>query len=121
MHQEGKDSCKGCHKIIGGASMEWRGLWHVQCLVCARCRAPLAERAFAEGDDGRPVCAQCRIGSAQCSACAKPLEAGAFVSAGKKTFHPACFNCALCKVNLRGQPYADVGGHARCAKCANKP
>ncbi len=118
---EGKESCRGCNKVIKGASMDWHGFWHVECLMCSRCRSTLVDRSFAEGDDGQPVCAECRLGSAKCVACLKQLEAGAFVTAGKHTYHPACFNCSLCHTNLRGQPYADVNGRPRCGKCASKP
>lgn len=47
---EGKESCRGCGKVIGGLSMDWNGHWHVECLVCSHCKTTLVDKAFAEGD-----------------------------------------------------------------------
>lgn len=118
---QGKHSCAGCKKVIGGFSMEWKGaFWHTECFKCSSCRNPLVDRTFAEGDDGLPICSDCRLGGAKCVSCLKPLEAGAFVTAGKHNYHPNCFNCASCRVNLRSKPYADVGGRILCGSCVNK-
>ena len=117
---EGKEVCPACHKVVTGFSVRFEERsYHTVCLVCSKCRNALVDRSFVTVE-GAPVCSQCHIGAAKCVGCLKPLGAGAFVTAGKHTYHPDCFNCSMCKTNLRGKPYGDVKGYPRCADCVRK-
>lgn len=117
---EGKIMCPACNKVIGGLSVQLEGRhYHTECLVCSQCRNPLVDRAVASVDP--LVCSECHLGGAKCVGCLKPLTEGAYVKAGKHNYHPNCFNCNVCKKNLRGQPYAEVKGYPRCGQCVNRP
>ncbi len=119
---EGKVFCPLCGKVIAGLCVTFQGTsYHTECMRCSgHCGALLADKVFSLTDAGKPICADCNLGGAKCVGCLKPLTAGAFVTAGKHKYHPDCFNCALCKANLRGKPYADVKGQIRCANCLNR-
>ncbi|XP_067408609.1 LIM domain-binding protein 3 isoform X6 [Emydura macquarii macquarii] len=115
-------TCARCHtKIMGEVMHALRQTWHTTCFVCAACRKPFGNSLF-HMEDGEPYCEKDYIAlfSTKCHGCDFPVEAGdKFIEALGHTWHDTCFICAVCHVNLEGQPFYSKKDKPLCKKHAH--
>ncbi|XP_018081004.1 LIM domain-binding protein 3 isoform X17 [Xenopus laevis] len=115
-------TCARCNtKIMGEVMHALRQTWHTTCFVCAACRKPFGNSLF-HMEDGEPYCEKDYIAlfSTKCHGCDFPVEAGdKFIEALGHTWHDSCFICAVCHVNLEGQPFYSKKDKPLCKKHAH--
>ncbi|KAM3606239.1 uncharacterized protein V6R79_013245 [Siganus canaliculatus] len=115
-------SCARCNsKIMGEVMHALRQTWHTTCFVCAACGKPFGNSLF-HMEDGEPYCEKDYIAlfSTKCHGCDFPVEAGdKFIEALGHTWHDTCFVCAVCHVNLEGQPFYSKKDKPLCKKHAH--
>ncbi|XP_059959278.1 LIM domain-binding protein 3 isoform X2 [Mesoplodon densirostris] len=114
--------CAKCNtKIMGEVMHALRQTWHTTCFVCAACKTPFGNSLF-HMEDGEPYCEKDYINlfSTKCHGCDFPVEAGdKFIEALGHTWHDTCFICAVCHVNLEGQPFYSKKDKPLCKKHAH--
>uniref|UniRef100_A0A8C5L0G4 LIM domain binding 3 n=1 Tax=Jaculus jaculus TaxID=51337 RepID=A0A8C5L0G4_JACJA len=114
--------CAKCNtKIMGEVMHALRQTWHTTCFVCAACKQPFGNSLF-HMEDGEPYCEKDYINlfSTKCHGCDFPVEAGdKFIEALGHTWHDTCFICAVCHVNLEGQPFYSKKDKPLCKKHAH--
>ncbi|XP_066456556.1 LIM domain-binding protein 3-like [Eleutherodactylus coqui] len=115
-------TCARCNtKIMGEVMHALRQTWHTTCFVCAACRKPFGNSLF-HMEDGEPYCEKDYVAlfSTKCRGCDFPVEAGdKFIEALGHTWHDTCFICAVCHVNLEGQPFYSKKDKPLCKKHAH--
>ncbi|KAM6105163.1 LIM domain-binding protein 3 isoform 2-T2 [Pterocles gutturalis] len=115
-------TCARCHtKIMGEVMHALRQTWHTTCFVCAACKKSFGNSLF-HMEDGEPYCEKDYIAlfSTKCHGCDFPVEAGdKFIEALGHTWHDTCFICAVCHVNLEGQPFYSKKDKPLCKKHAH--
>ncbi|XP_074780291.1 LIM domain-binding protein 3-like [Athene noctua] len=115
-------TCARCHtKIMGEVMHALRKTWHTSCFVCAACKMPFGNSLF-HMEDGEPYCEKDYVAlfSTKCHGCDFPVEAGdKFIEALGHTWHDTCFICAVCHVNLEGQPFYSKKDKPLCKKHAH--
>ncbi|XP_018425445.1 PREDICTED: LIM domain-binding protein 3 isoform X1 [Nanorana parkeri] len=115
-------TCARCKtKIMGEVMHALRQTWHTTCFVCAACRKPFGNSLF-HMEDGEPYCEKDYVAlfSTKCHGCDFPVEAGdKFIEALGHTWHDSCFICAVCHVNLEGQPFYSKKDKPLCKKHAH--
>ncbi|XP_053307243.1 LIM domain-binding protein 3-like, partial [Spea bombifrons] len=115
-------TCARCNtKIMGEVMHALKQTWHTTCFVCAACRKPFGNSLF-HMEDGEPYCEKDYIAlfSTKCHGCDFPVEAGdKFIEALGHTWHDSCFICAVCHVNLEGQPFYSKKDKPLCKKHAH--
>ncbi|XP_068875251.1 LIM domain-binding protein 3 isoform X9 [Aphelocoma coerulescens] len=115
-------TCARCHtKIMGEVMHALKQTWHTSCFVCAACKKPFGNSLF-HMEDGEPYCEKDYIAlfSTKCHGCDYPVEAGdKFIEALGHTWHDTCFICAVCHVNLEGQPFYSKKDKPLCKKHAH--
>ncbi|XP_025060020.1 LIM domain-binding protein 3 isoform X23 [Alligator sinensis] len=115
-------TCARCHtKIMGEVMHALRQTWHTTCFVCAACKKPFGNSLF-HMEDGEPYCEKDYVAlfSTKCHGCDFPVEAGdKFIEALGHTWHDTCFICAVCHVNLEGQPFYSKKDKPLCKKHAH--
>nr|XP_048277198.1 LIM domain-binding protein 3 isoform X1 [Myodes glareolus] len=114
--------CAKCNtKIMGEVMRALKQTWHTTCFVCAACKKPFGNSLF-HMEDGEPYCEKDYINlfSTKCHGCDFPVEAGdKFIEALGHTWHDTCFICAVCHVNLEGQPFYSKKDKPLCKKHAH--
>ncbi|KAM8773897.1 LIM domain-binding protein 3 isoform 3-T3 [Rhynchonycteris naso] len=114
--------CAQCNtKIMGEVMHALRQTWHTTCFICAACKKPFGNSLF-HMEDGEPYCEKDYINlfSTKCHGCDFPVEAGdKFIEALGHTWHDTCFICAVCHVNLEGQPFYSKKDKPLCKKHAH--
>ncbi|XP_054975577.1 LIM domain-binding protein 3 isoform X2 [Sorex araneus] len=114
--------CAKCNtKIMGEVMHALRQTWHTTCFVCAACKKPFGNSLF-HMEDGEPYCEKDYVNlfSTKCHGCDFPVEAGdKFIEALGHTWHDTCFICAVCHVNLEGQPFYSKKDRPLCKKHAH--
>nr|XP_003466128.1 LIM domain-binding protein 3 isoform X2 [Cavia porcellus] len=114
--------CAKCHaKIMGEVMHALRQTWHTTCFVCSACKKPFGNSLF-HMEDGEPYCEKDYVNlfSTKCHGCDFPVEAGdKFIEALGHTWHDTCFICAVCHVNLEGQPFYSKKDKPLCKKHAH--
>ncbi|XP_043912530.1 LIM domain-binding protein 3 isoform X4 [Protopterus annectens] len=115
-------TCARCQvKIMGEVMHALRQTWHTTCFVCAACHKPFGNSLF-HMEDGEPYCEKDYVAlfSTKCHGCDFPVEAGdKFIEALGYTWHDTCFICAVCHVNLEGQPFYSKKDKPLCKKHAH--
>ncbi|KAM8859260.1 LIM domain-binding protein 3-like isoform 7-T9 [Spinachia spinachia] len=115
-------TCARCNtKIMGEVMHALRQTWHTTCFVCAACGKAFGNSLF-HMEDGEPYCEKDYISlfSTKCHGCDFPVEAGdKFIEALGHTWHDTCFVCAVCNVNLEGQPFYSKKDKPLCKKHAH--
>ncbi|XP_032168735.1 LIM domain-binding protein 3 isoform X2 [Mustela erminea] len=114
--------CAKCNtKIMGEVMHALKQTWHTTCFVCAACKKPFGNSLF-HMEDGEPYCEKDYVNlfSTKCHGCDFPVEAGdKFIEALGHTWHDTCFICAVCHVNLEGQPFYSKKDRPLCKKHAH--
>uniref|UniRef100_A0A671YJK8 LIM domain binding 3a n=1 Tax=Sparus aurata TaxID=8175 RepID=A0A671YJK8_SPAAU len=112
-------TCARCNtKIMGEVMHALRQTWHTTCFVCAACGKAFGNSLF-HMEDGEPYCEKDYVAlfSTKCHGCDFPVEAGdKFIEALGHTWHDTCFVCAVCHVNLEGQPFYSKKDKPLCKK-----
>ncbi|XP_061645779.1 LIM domain-binding protein 3-like isoform X5 [Phyllopteryx taeniolatus] len=115
-------TCARCNtKVMGEVMHALRQTWHTTCFVCAACGQPFGNSLF-HMEDGEPYCEKDYVAlfSTKCHGCDFPVEAGdKFIEALGHTWHDTCFVCAVCHVNLEGQPFYSKKDKPLCKKHAH--
>ncbi|XP_072138582.1 LIM domain-binding protein 3-like isoform X2 [Mobula birostris] len=115
-------NCAKCNtKIMGEVMHALRQTWHTTCFVCAACGTSFGNSLF-HMEDGEPYCEKDYIAlfSTKCHGCDFPVEAGdKFIEALGYTWHDTCFVCAVCHMNLEGQPFYSKKDKPLCKKHAH--
>ncbi|XP_071368363.1 LIM domain-binding protein 3-like, partial [Centroberyx affinis] len=115
-------TCARCNtKIMGEVMHALRQTWHTTCFVCAACGKAFGNSLF-HMEDGEPYCEKDYIAlfSTKCHGCDFPVEAGdKFIEALGHTWHDTCFVCAVCHMNLEGQPFYSKKDKPLCKKHAH--
>ncbi|KAL7878036.1 hypothetical protein SRHO_G00046790 [Serrasalmus rhombeus] len=115
-------TCARCStKIMGEVMHALRQTWHTTCFVCAACGKPFGNSLF-HMEDGEPYCEKDYVAlfSTKCHGCDFPVEAGdKFIEALGHTWHDTCFVCAVCHINLEGQPFYSKKDKPLCKKHAH--
>ncbi|XP_012887515.1 PREDICTED: LIM domain-binding protein 3 [Dipodomys ordii] len=134
--------CGHCNNVIRGPFLVAMGRsWHPEEFNCAYCKTSLADVCFVEEQNNvycercyeqffAPLCAKCNtkimgvnyinLFSTKCHGCDFPVEAGdKFIEALGHTWHDTCFICAVCHVNLEGQPFYSKKDKPLCKKHAH--
>ncbi|XP_029962195.1 LIM domain-binding protein 3 [Salarias fasciatus] len=115
-------TCARCNtKIMGEVMHALRQTWHTTCFVCAACGKAFGNSLF-HMEDGEPYCEKDYIAlfSTKCHGCDFPVEAGdKFIEALGHTWHDTCFICAVCHLNLEGQPFYSKKDKPLCKKHAH--
>lgn len=115
-------TCARCNtKIMGEVMHALRQTWHTTCFVCAACGKAFGNSLF-HMEDGEPYCEKDYIAlfSTKCHGCDFPVEAGdKFIEALGHTWHDTCFVCAVCHINLEGQPFYSKKDKPLCKKHAH--
>ncbi|XP_061692481.1 LIM domain-binding protein 3-like isoform X3 [Syngnathoides biaculeatus] len=115
-------TCARCNtKIMGEVMHALRQTWHTTCFVCAACGKPFGNSLF-HMEDGEPYCEKDYVAlfSTKCHGCDFPVEAGdKFIEALGHTWHDTCFVCAVCHINLEGQPFYSKKDKPLCKKHAH--
>ncbi|XP_077470131.1 LIM domain-binding protein 3-like isoform X2 [Stigmatopora argus] len=115
-------TCARCTtKIMGEVMHALRQTWHTTCFVCAACGQAFGNSLF-HMEDGEPYCEKDYVAlfSTKCHGCDFPVEAGdKFIEALGHTWHDTCFVCAVCHVNLEGQPFYSKKDKPLCKKHAH--
>ncbi|XP_045697737.1 LIM domain-binding protein 3 isoform X4 [Phyllostomus hastatus] len=115
-------TCAKCNtKIMGEVMHALKQTWHTTCFICAACKKPFGNSLF-HMEDGEPYCEKDYVNlfSTKCHGCDFPVEAGdKFIEALGHTWHDTCFICAVCHVNLEGQPFYSKKDKPLCKKHAH--
>uniref|UniRef100_A0AAQ6A5X1 LIM domain binding 3a n=1 Tax=Amphiprion ocellaris TaxID=80972 RepID=A0AAQ6A5X1_AMPOC len=115
-------TCARCNtKIMGEVMHALRQTWHTSCFVCAACGKAFGNSLF-HMEDGEPYCEKDYVAlfSTKCHGCDFPVEAGdKFIEALGHTWHDTCFVCAVCHINLEGQPFYSKKDKPLCKKHAH--
>ncbi|XP_068596997.1 LIM domain-binding protein 3-like isoform X1 [Brachionichthys hirsutus] len=115
-------TCARCStKVMGEVMHALRQTWHTTCFVCASCGKPFGNSLF-HMEDGEPYCEKDYVAlfSTKCHGCDFPVEAGdKFIEALGHTWHDTCFVCAVCHINLEGQPFYSKKDKPLCKKHAH--
>ncbi|KAJ3179593.1 hypothetical protein HDU87_002799 [Geranomyces variabilis] len=93
--------CSKCKKPLVGDYITATGKrFHRECFGCMACKRPLATDGFFE-HDGNPYCERDYhiLTAPKCATCDGPLIGRAVNACGKR-YHPECFQCCFCKIEL---------------------
>nr|XP_025043072.1 actin-binding LIM protein 2-like [Pelodiscus sinensis] len=91
--------CNNCGSPCKGEVLRVQNKhFHIKCFVCKACGCDLAQGGFfvRQGDYICTLDYQ-RLYGTRCISCDEFIE-GEVVSALGKTYHPACFVCAICRL-----------------------
>ncbi|XP_076842694.1 PDZ and LIM domain protein 7 isoform X2 [Brachyhypopomus gauderio] len=117
-------NCGKCKKKITGEIMHaLKMTYHVQCFVCAACKAPIRNQAFYM-EEGEPYCERDyeKMFGTKCHGCDFKIDAGdRFLEALGYSWHDTCFVCALCHMNLEGKTFYSKKDKPLCKGHAFSP
>ncbi|ESP04820.1 hypothetical protein LOTGIDRAFT_109311, partial [Lottia gigantea] len=95
--------CTGCGQaILDQFILKVQGrLWHAACLRCTACHLTLTRDCFLRGSQVFCQDDFFRLFGARCTGCNQPISPTEQVRrAHEKIYHPACFKCIGCDVEL---------------------
>jgi hypothetical protein len=97
--------CIKCASAIAGPCLIVEGQpIHHDCFRCSGCQASLTtETGFYKSAAGDAICAKCDQAQSsylKCAKCMGPISGTAGVQHNFKSYHPECYSCAGCGVNL---------------------
>ncbi|XP_021115994.1 actin-binding LIM protein 2 isoform X12 [Heterocephalus glaber] len=112
--------CNTCGNVCKGEVLRVQNKYfHIKCFICKACGRDLAEGGFFVRQ-GEYICTQDyqRLYGTRCCSCEQLIE-GEVVSALGKTYHPACFVCAVCRLPFPpGDRVTFNGKECVCQKCS---
>eukprot|EP00899_Mesostigma_viride_P015168 jgi/Mesvir1/23652/Mv18316-RA.1 len=112
--------CGVCGQAIFGKLIRASNgrVFHQGCFVCASCSCTLVGGGYMEQGD-KHYCTDdfYRLFGKTCGGCGRVIK-GTVLTAMGNSFHPECFKCQLCAVQL-GERFQVTGGRAVCAMCSS--
>ncbi|XP_072238261.1 filamin-binding LIM protein 1 [Leuresthes tenuis] len=103
-----KDLCGFCRKPIALSEPAIEALnrtYHEGCFQCRSCNISLAGKCF-YNKAGIPFCEECYQASLElCWACGEVI-ADHLIRALERPYHPSCFTCTTCKLQIGEQSFA---------------
>ncbi|XP_074848536.1 actin-binding LIM protein 2 isoform X7 [Carettochelys insculpta] len=115
--------CNNCGNPCKGEVLRVQNKYfHIKCFVCKACGCDLAQGGFFVRQ-GEYICTldYQRLYGTRCISCDEFIE-GEVVSALGKTYHPACFVCAICRLPFpAGDRVTFNGKECVCQKCSLSP
>ncbi|KAI5941706.1 LIM and senescent cell antigen-like-containing domain protein 2 [Manis javanica] len=95
-------------------------LYHEHCFVCAQCFRPFPEGLFYEFE-GRKYCEHDfqMLFAPCCGACGEFII-GRVIKAMNNSWHPGCFRCELCDVELADLGFVKNAGRHLCRPCHDR-
>ncbi|XP_063086320.1 actin-binding LIM protein 2 isoform X20 [Cavia porcellus] len=112
--------CNTCGNVCKGEVLRVQNKYfHIKCFICRACGCDLAEGGFFVRQ-GEHICTRDyqRLYGTRCCSCEQLIE-GEVVSALGKTYHPACFVCAVCRLPFPpGDRVTFNGKECVCQKCS---
>nr|XP_023017260.1 LIM and senescent cell antigen-like-containing domain protein 1 isoform X1 [Leptinotarsa decemlineata]XP_023017261.1 LIM and senescent cell antigen-like-containing domain protein 1 isoform X1 [Leptinotarsa decemlineata] len=110
------DSFEPQEKIVNSTGQ----LWHQQCFVCAQCFREFRDGVFYEFD-GRKYCEHdFQVLFAPCCNKCGEFIIGRVIKAMNASWHPHCFKCEMCSMELADTGFIKNGGRALCHECNAK-
>ncbi|KAM9085190.1 LIM and senescent cell antigen-like-containing domain protein 2 isoform 1-T1 [Megaptera novaeangliae] len=95
-------------------------LYHEHCFVCAQCFRPFPEGLFYELE-GRKYCEHdFQMLFAPCCRTCGEFIIGRVIKAMNNNWHPGCFRCELCDVELADLGFVKNAGRHLCRPCHNR-
>lgn len=95
-------------------------LFHEHCFVCAQCFRPFPEGLFYEFE-GRKYCEHdFQMLFAPCCGSCGEFIIGRVIKAMNSNWHPGCFRCELCDVELADLGFVKNAGRHLCRPCHNR-
>nr|XP_012317743.1 LIM and senescent cell antigen-like-containing domain protein 2 isoform X2 [Aotus nancymaae] len=95
-------------------------LYHEHCFVCAQCFRPFPEGLFYEFE-GRKYCEHdFQMLFAPCCGSCGEFIIGRVIKAMNNNWHPGCFRCELCDVELADLGFVKNAGRHLCRPCHNR-
>ncbi|XP_004779743.1 LIM and senescent cell antigen-like-containing domain protein 2 isoform X2 [Mustela putorius furo] len=95
-------------------------LYHEHCFVCAQCFRPFPEGLFYEFE-GRKYCEHdFQMLFAPCCGSCGEFIIGRVIKAMNNNWHPGCFRCELCDVELADLGFVKNAGRHLCRPCHNQ-
>lgn len=95
-------------------------LYHEHCFVCAQCFRPFPEGLFYEFE-GRKYCEHdFQMLFAPCCGFCGEFVIGRVIKAMNANWHPGCFRCELCDVELADLGFVKNAGRHLCRPCHNR-
>ncbi|KAI5646949.1 LIM domain-containing protein [Phthorimaea operculella] len=92
-------------------------LWHTNCFVCAQCFRVFPDGVFYEFE-GRKYCERdFQVLFAPCCGKCGEFIIGRVIKAMNANWHPACFRCEECNVELADAGFIKHAGRALCHAC----
>lgn len=93
-------------------------VWHAGCWSCSQCFRPFKENEEYYEFESRKYCEHDfnMLFAPKCQKC-KQFIKGKVIKALSTTYHPDCFNCGLCNLNLADQGFIKNGNLAVCHQC----
>ncbi|KAM9759302.1 filamin-binding LIM protein 1 [Menidia menidia] len=105
---ESQDLCGFCRKTIALSEPAIEALnrtYHEGCFQCRSCNICLAGKCF-YNKAGIPFCEECYQASLElCWACGEVIT-DHLIRALERPYHPSCFTCATCKLQIGEQSFA---------------
>uniref|UniRef100_A0A673T4X3 LIM zinc finger domain containing 2 n=1 Tax=Suricata suricatta TaxID=37032 RepID=A0A673T4X3_SURSU len=95
-------------------------LYHEHCFVCAQCFRPFPEGLFYEFE-GRKYCEHdFQMLFAPCCGSCGEFIIGRVIKAMNNNWHPGCFRCELCDIELADLGFVKNAGRHLCRPCHNR-
>lgn len=106
--------CNKCGKSIKKEYvMAQQKTYHSDCFTCYTCKKPISGSVF-QHEDGTFYCEN-HTHKEECKGCNKSIDPTVnWVEALQSAYHPKCFNCTTCGVNLVDQPHYPKGEKPYC-------
>ncbi|XP_037685250.1 actin-binding LIM protein 2 isoform X2 [Choloepus didactylus] len=112
--------CNTCGNVCRGEVLRVQNKYfHLKCFICKACGCDLAEGGFFVRQ-GEYICTldYQRLYGTRCFRCDRFIESEV-VSALGRTYHPACFVCAVCRLPFPpGDRVTFNGKECMCQKCS---
>ncbi|XP_045496675.1 LIM and senescent cell antigen-like-containing domain protein 1 isoform X1 [Colias croceus] len=92
-------------------------LWHTNCFVCAQCFRVFPDGVYYEFE-GRKYCERdFQVLFAPCCGKCREFVIGRVIKAMNANWHPACFRCEECNMELADAGFIKNAGRALCHTC----
>ncbi|XP_066137145.1 LIM and senescent cell antigen-like-containing domain protein 2 isoform X3 [Saccopteryx bilineata] len=95
-------------------------LYHEQCFVCAQCFQPFPEGLFYEFEGWKYCEHDFQMLFAPCCGSCGEFITGRVIKAMNNNWHPGCFCCELCDVELADLGFMRNAGRHLCRPCHNR-
>lgn len=114
--------CAACRLPLKGKYMTANDqMYHAECFTCKKCTKRIQGGYFPQPSGGF-WCSDCFEASQPkefCAGCRQEIKGEYLTDSKKQKFHPRCFNCSKCRMQING-PYVDSDQGRLCPDCQPK-